>query len=65
MHLILHLQVAVVGNGPLTDAQREAIARAACIMRFNQLDNRKPGERTDLWFVSCTALTFYDTVLHG
>ena len=51
------LQVAMVGNGPLAEAQREDIAQAACIVRFNQLENRKPGERTDLWIVSCTAHT--------
>ena len=54
------LQVAVVGNGPLAEAQRDDIAQAACIVRFNQLENREPGERTDLWIVSCAAHTGQD-----
>ncbi len=35
--------VALVGNGPLTDEQREEISRAGRVVRFNALNNRCAG----------------------
>lgn len=36
-----HIQrVAVVGNGPVTDAQRQDIATADRVIRFNAMNNR-------------------------
>ena len=35
-----NVQVVLVGNGPLSVSQRKDIAKADCIVRFNQLNNR-------------------------
>lgn len=34
--------IAIVGNGPLTDRNRAAIAEADSVLRFNELNNRLP-----------------------
>lgn len=39
-------RVAVVGNGPLRDADRPLIAAYRNVVRFNDAKNRLPGERT-------------------
>ena len=39
-------RVAVVGNGPLRDADRPLIAAYRNVIRFNDAKNRLPGERT-------------------
>lgn len=39
-------RVAVVGNGPLRDEDRTLIAAYRNIIRFNDLKNMRPGERT-------------------
>ncbi|BDA44028.1 hypothetical protein COCOBI_05-2120 [Coccomyxa sp. Obi] len=43
--------IALVGNGPLTDEQRQQISKAGRVVRFNALNNRIPGERIDVWLV--------------
>lgn len=43
--------VAIVGNGPLTDKSRAAIAEADMVLRFNALNNRLPGENLGMWAV--------------
>lgn len=39
---------AVVGNGPISEADRKAIDRADVVVRFNDLNHLKSNERTDL-----------------
>jgi hypothetical protein len=34
-------EVAIVGNGPLSNEQREAIAAADVVVRFNAMNNRQ------------------------
>lgn len=41
-------RLAVVGNGPLHDNDYSHIASAQCIIRFNDVDNWKPGDSTDV-----------------
>lgn len=41
-------RVCAVGNGPLSDADREAVAQCPFVVRFNDLKNMRPGERIDL-----------------
>eukprot|EP00884_Botryococcus_braunii_P009557 jgi/Botrbrau1/18602/Bobra.0367s0042.1 len=43
--------IAIVGNGPLSAEQRKAIEASDLVVRFNAMNNRLPGERTDVWFV--------------
>lgn len=43
--------VCVVGNGPLSPAQRTQILSCDVIIRFNQLNTRLCGERLDIWVV--------------
>lgn len=35
------MQVALVGNGPISPQQREEISKANCVVRFNALTNRQ------------------------
>tara|TARA_B100000575_G_C23074098_1_gene618677 strand:+ start:107 stop:856 length:750 start_codon:yes stop_codon:yes gene_type:complete len=42
------LDVAVVGNGPISHADRKAIAKASKVVRFNDVNNFWEGERTTL-----------------
>ncbi|KAK9818286.1 hypothetical protein WJX72_010101 [[Myrmecia] bisecta] len=43
-------RVAVVGNGPITDAQRREInSMYQVVVRFNYQNNRLPGEPVDVW----------------
>lgn len=44
-------QVAVVGNGPLSENDRKMIDKCQCIIRFNDAKNRRSNERTDLQVV--------------
>lgn len=44
-------QVAVVGNGPISESQREMINNCQCIIRFNDAKNRRSNERTDVQVV--------------
>ena len=44
-------QVAVVGNGPISENDRKKINECQCIIRFNDAKNRRPNERTDLQIV--------------
>lgn len=44
-------KVAVVGNGPITDEDREKInsdGRYDCVVRFNDMKNRQDGEKTTI-----------------
>jgi hypothetical protein len=63
-------RVAVVGNGPLTHADRDAIARAPVVVRFNDVKNWVAGEHTTLRVVrwpsahgasACAAPVWYVT----
>lgn len=40
--------VAVVGNGPLSDADRESIEKHQCVIRFNDTKNLREGEKTTI-----------------
>jgi hypothetical protein len=40
--------IAVVGNGPISESQRKIINNYDCIIRFNDEKNKLNGERTDL-----------------
>ena len=40
--------VAVVGNGPLSEEDRTAIDAHDCVSRFNSVANRRKGERFDV-----------------
>lgn len=42
------LKVAVVGNGPISRADRAEIAKAAKVIRFNDVNNYWEGEKTTL-----------------
>lgn len=44
-------QVAVVGNGPISENDRKMINKCQCIIRFNDAKNRRSNERTDLQIV--------------
>ena len=44
-------QVAVVGNGPISENDRRMINSCQCIIRFNDAKNRRPNERTDVQIV--------------
>ena len=44
-------QVAVVGNGPISENDSKKINECQCIIRFNDAKNRKSDERTDLQIV--------------
>jgi hypothetical protein len=46
--LTIRSDVAVVGNGPLTQEDRAGIARSGFIVRCNGRGNMRAGERTDL-----------------
>lgn len=41
-------KIALVGNGPLTHEDREYIKNFDCVVRFNDMKNRRTGERTDI-----------------
>ena len=45
---ILHGNIAVVGNGSLSEEDRININKADCVIRFNDLRNYKTGERFDV-----------------
>lgn len=45
---ILRGNIAVVGNGPLSEEDRSNINKADCVIRFNNLRNYKTGERFDV-----------------
>lgn len=39
--------VTLVGNGPLNDADRDAINKSACVIRFNDMKNMEKGDKVD------------------
>lgn len=41
-------EIAVVGNGPISQLDRASIAKHKFIVRFNDMNNLKPGEKTTL-----------------
>ena len=41
-------EVAVVGNGPISQLDRNSIAKHKFIVRFNDMNNLEPGEKTTL-----------------
>lgn len=41
-------KIAVVGNGKLSIRDRQEIEECACVIRFNDMKNRKMGERVDV-----------------
>jgi len=43
-----NLRIAIVGNGPLHESDRVKIAMASRILRFNDCNNRRDGEKTTL-----------------
>ena len=45
---ILRGNIAVVGNGPISEEDRSNINKADCVIRFNKLKNYKKGERFDV-----------------
>lgn len=45
------LQVCVVGNGPLSRSDREAIDKCQKVIRFNDTKNKLDYEKTDLLFL--------------
>lgn len=49
--------VTVVGNGPLSDDQRKSINESDCVVRFNDMKNRRFGDKTDV-------LALRENVLH-
>lgn len=44
-------RIAVVGNGPLTDSQRDEIASSDMVVRFNKMNNRQARISTCLWLL--------------
>lgn len=46
---------AIVGNGPLGEGDRERIAAADHVIRFNLTPNRLPGEKTNELYLSCSS----------
>jgi len=49
--------IALVGNGPISDEQRNIINSSDCIIRINNSRNKLPHERTDI-------LVLRDNVIH-
>lgn len=47
--------IALVGNGPLTDEQRQQISKAGRVVRFNALNNRCAGA------IACPEKVYYLT----
>ncbi|MAO82232.1 MAG: hypothetical protein CMH82_16525, partial [Nocardioides sp.] len=56
---------AIVGNGPLGGRDRERIAAADHIIRFNLTPNRLQGERTDELFLSCSSKQIGEYLSNG
>ena len=40
--------VALVGNGPISEEDRAKIESFDCVVRFNDMKNKRPGERSDV-----------------
>ena len=48
--------IAIVGNGPLSEEQRQQInsGKFTCVIRFNDLKNKKTDDRMDIHIVRYT-----------
>lgn len=47
------MNIAIVGNGSLTEEQRERINQSDLVARFNCLENYRDGEKSDIIFFRC------------